>query len=84
MEYLNERLSVIRDKSRHIADVGRDTAGEAARLFRDLLEERPLLVIGAIAAASYLISRFGSIRAVGTAAKLSGQAAELGGAARGV
>jgi hypothetical protein len=84
MENLNQRLSVIRDKSRRMADAGRDTAGEAARLFRDVPEERPLLVIGAIAAASYLVARFGSIRALGTAAKLGGQAAELAGAAGGV
>jgi len=84
MDNLNQRLSVVRDKGRHMADVGRDTAGEAARLFRDVLEERPLLVIGAIAAASYLIARFGSIRVLGTVAKVGGQAAELAGAAGGV
>ena len=84
MENLDQRLIAIRDKGRQMADAGRDTAGEAARLFRDVLEERPLLVISAIAAASYLIARFGSIRALGAAAKLGGHAAELAGAAGGV
>jgi hypothetical protein len=63
MENPDQGLSGIRDKARHMADAGRYTAGEAARVLRDILEERPLLVIGAVAAASYLIARFGSIRA---------------------
>jgi hypothetical protein len=84
MENVDQRLSVIHDKSRHMAAAGRETAGDAARLFRDILEERPLLVIGTIAVASDLISRCGSIRALGTAAKLGRHAAELAGVAGGV
>src|SRR5262249_45344269 len=84
MENLNQRLGDLADKSRHLADAGRDTAGEAARLFRDLLRERPILTISALAAASYLIARFGSVRMLGTVAEVGEQASELADRAGGV
>lgn len=74
---LDERIAHLADSSRKLTGLAREVAAEGVDLLRHLLAERPVLVIGALAASAYAIARFGSARALGAAAAIGGQAASI-------
>jgi hypothetical protein len=85
------RHGSFRDRARDIATQtsgarprGRLTLGDAARLFRDVAAERPILVIGTLAIVTYVLLRYGSLRSAGEVVQIAGQAATLAGEASGV
>jgi hypothetical protein len=79
-----DRASDIARQTQDLGRRGRMTVGDAARLFRDVAQERPILVIGALAIVTYVLLRYGSLRRAGAVIQIAGQAATLAGEAGGV
>jgi hypothetical protein len=79
-----DRASDIATQTKDLGRRGRLTLGDAARLFRDVAAERPILVIGTLAIVTYVLLRYGSLRSAGAVVQIAGQAATLAGEAGGV
>jgi hypothetical protein len=82
--WFRDRASDIATQTQDLGRRGRLTVRNAARLFRDIAEERPILVIGALAIVTYVLLRYGSLRRAGAVIQIAGQAAALAGEAGGV
>jgi hypothetical protein len=74
---IRERLAPMVEKGQHMRRLGQDIASEGVGLLRDLIHERPIIVFSVVAAASLLLARFASPRALVTAASIGVQAANL-------
>jgi hypothetical protein len=67
------------EKGERIRRLGQEIATEGVGVLRDLIHERPMVVFGVIGATELLLVRFASARALGTAATIGIQAAQMTG-----
>jgi hypothetical protein len=67
------------EKGERIRRLGQEIATEGVGVLRDLIHERPMVVFGVIGATALLLVRFASARALGTAATIGIQAAQMTG-----
>jgi hypothetical protein len=74
---IRERVAPLVAKGRCITRLGQEIATEGVGILRDLVHERPLVVFSVVGATALLLLRFGSFRALGTAATIGIQAANM-------
>jgi hypothetical protein len=65
-----QRMDPIVDKARSVRDLGREILTDGTSLLRDLVRERPLIVVGAVGFTAVLLARFASARALTAAATI--------------
>lgn len=75
---IRQRVAPIANKTRTIRRLAGEVMSDGSGLLRDLVHERPMLVLGAIAVTAVLLGRFASARALAAAASLGVEAGKLG------
>jgi hypothetical protein len=74
---IGQRVALMADRARTIRRLAQEVMKDGTGLLRDLVQERPMLVVSVVAMTALLLGRFASARTLATAASIGVEAGKL-------